>query len=174
MFLERRNSKMGLDMYMSARKHINKINWDLLDRDSDTKYSQATYPQWDNVVDSAGLATLADREGIYGVDVSVNVCYWRKCNQIHNWFVKNIQGGEDNCGEYYVSKAKIKELETLCTLAITNKDPNLLPPTEGFFFGGTDIDEWYWRDIEDTRKQLRRLINLPEFEELSFYYQSSW
>jgi hypothetical protein len=59
-------------------------------------------------------------------------------------------------------------------LAITNKDPNLLPPREGFFFGGTDIDEWYWRDIEDTRKQLRRLINLPEFEELSFYYQSSW
>ena len=120
------------------------------------------------------MATLADREGIYGVDVSVNVCYWRKCNQIHNWFVKNIQGGEDNCGEYYVSNTKIKELETLCTLAITNKDPNLLPPTEGFFFGGTDIDEWYWRDIEDTRKQLRRLINLPEFEELSFYYQSSW
>ena len=60
---------MGLDMYMSARKHINKINWDLLDRDSDTKYSQATYPQWDDVVDSAGMATLADRGGIYGVDV---------------------------------------------------------------------------------------------------------
>ena len=165
---------MGLDMYMSARKHIKKIEWDKLDHDSDIKYSQATAPQWFDVVNAAGVATLVDKESIYGVDVSVNVCYWRKCNQIHNWFVNNVQGGEDNCQEYYVSNTKIRELETLCTLAITNKDPNLLPPREGFFFGGTDIDEWYWRDIEDTREQLRRLINLPDFEELSFYYQSSW
>jgi hypothetical protein len=165
---------MGLDMYLSARKHINKIDWSKLDRDLDTKYSAATYPEWNNVVEAAGVDTLVDVESIYGVDVSVNVAYWRKCNQIHGWFVNNIQRGNDDCGEYYVSHNKLRELVRACTLAITNKDPNLLPPQEGFFFGGTDIDEWYWKDLMDTINQLQPLIDRPDFESLSFYYQSSW
>jgi hypothetical protein len=49
-----------------------------------------------------------------------------------------------------------------------------LPPREGFFFGGTDIDEWYWNDLKSTIAQLERVLTLPEFDNLSFYYQSSW
>ena len=161
-------------MYLSARKHINKINWEKLDHNSDSKYSEATEPQWTDVVNAAGVATLVDKESIYGVDVSVNVAYWRKSNQIHNWFVINVQRGEDDCGEYYVSHNKLKELVNTCTLAITNKDPNLLPPREGFFFGSTDVDEYYWGDIMDTIKQLQPIVDRPDFENLSFYYQSSW
>ncbi len=153
-------------MYLSARKHINKIEWDKLDRDSDTRYSEATAPQWNDVVEAAGVATLVDKESIYGVDVSVNVAYWRKCNQIHNWFVNTVQRGEDDCGEYYVAHKHIKQLVNDCTLAITNKDPNILPPREGFFFGNTDIDEWYWRDLQDTINQLQPLIDRPDFENL--------
>jgi len=165
---------MGLDMYLSARKHINKINWEKLDHNSDSKYSEATEPQWTDVVNAAGVATLVDVESIYGVDVSVNVAYWRKSNQIHNWFVINVQRGEDDCGEYYVSHNKLKELVNTCTLAITNKDPNLLPPREGFFFGSTDVDEYYWADIMDTITQLQPILDRPDFESLSFFYQSSW
>ena len=161
-------------MYLSARKHINKIEWDRLDRDSDTKYSDATAPQWNDVVNAAGVATLVDIESIYGVDVMVNVAYWRKCNQVHGWFVRNVQNGEDDCGEYYVSHEKLKELLRTCTLALTNKDPNLLPPQAGFFFGGTDIDQWYWEDLMYTIQQLQPIIDRPDFENLSFYYQSSW
>jgi hypothetical protein len=165
---------MGLDMYLSARKHIEKIDWEKLDRDSDTKYSDATLPLWTDVVKTAGLDTIVDKESIYGVDVSVNVAYWRKSNQIHNWFVINVQRGEDDCGEYFVSHNKLKELVNTCALAITNKDPNLLPPREGFFFGSTDVDEYYWADIMDTINQLQPIIDRPDFEKLSFYYQSSW
>ena len=172
--MERKKTKMGLDMYLSARKHINKIEWDKLDRENGISYSEATAPQWNDVVEAAGVATLVDKESIYGVDVSVNVAYWRKSNQIHNWFVINVQRGEDDCGEYYVSNNKIKELVNTCTLAITNKDPNLLPPREGFFFGSTDVDEWYWKDIMDTINQLQPIIDRPDFDSLSFYYQSSW
>ena len=161
-------------MYLSARKHINKINWNKLDHDSSAKYSEATDQQWFDVVNSAGLDTLVDIESIYGVDVSVNVAYWRKVNSVHAWFVKNVQQGEDNCGEYYVSHEKLRELARTCTLAITNKDPNLIPPQAGFFFGGTDIDEWYWKDLMDTLEQLQALIDRPDFDRLSFYYQSSW
>jgi hypothetical protein len=165
---------MGLDMYLSARKHINKIDWNKLDRDLDTPYSAATYQQWNDVVESAGVATLVDKESIYGVDVMVNVAYWRKSNQIHKWFVDNVQGGEDNCGEYYVSREKLKELLTTCRQALFHKDPSLLPPQDGFFFGGTDIDEWYWLDIKNTITQISPLVENDEYKDLSYYYQSSW
>jgi hypothetical protein len=165
---------MGLDMYLSARKHINKIEWDKLDHDSDTKYSEATTSQWFDVVNAAGVDTLVDKESIYGVDVMVNVAYWRKSNQIHNWFVINVQRGEDDCGEYYVSHEKLKELLTTCRQALFHKDPSKLMPQGGFFFGSTDIDEWYWHDIKNTIKQIAPLVEKDEYKNLSFYYQSSW
>jgi hypothetical protein len=165
---------MGLDMYLSARKHINKIDWNKLDRDSDTKYSEATTPQWNDVVKSAGVDTLVDKESIYGVDVSINVAYWRKANQIHKWFVDNVQDGEDNCGEYYVSREKLKELLTTCRQALFKKDPSELMPSAGFFFGSYDIDQYYWQDIKDTIKQIAPLIENDEYKDLSYYYQSSW
>lgn len=38
------------------------------------------------------------------------VGYWRKSNQIHNWFVENVQDGEDDCGTYKVGIKKLTEL----------------------------------------------------------------
>ena len=165
---------MGLDMYLSARKHVNKIDWQKLDRSAELDYAAATYPQWNEIVNAAGLSHVADEEDIYGVTVSVNAAYWRKVNAVHKWFVDNVQDGEDNCGEYYVSHTKLKELLTTCRQALFHKDPKDLPPSAGFFFGTYDIDEWYWNGIKSTIKQLSKLTELPDFEELSFYYQSSW
>ena len=165
---------MGLDMYLSARKYINKIDWSLLNANIDLPYSAATLPQYRNVIDSADMAHIENENDVYGVNVSVNCAYWRKANQIHNWFVKNCQNGEDDCGEYYVSHDKLKELLTTCRQALFHKDPKELMPQAGFFFGGTDIDEYYWEDIKRTIKQLTKLVELPDFEQLSFYYQSSW
>jgi hypothetical protein len=45
---------------------------------------------------------------------------------------------------------------------------------EGFFFGTTDIDEWYWNGLKSTIKQIDRILALPNIDDLSFYYQSSW
>ena len=36
--------------------------------------------------------------------------YWRKANHIHQWFVENIQDGNDDCREYYVPRERLKEL----------------------------------------------------------------
>ena len=36
--------------------------------------------------------------------------YWRKANQIHKWFVDNVQGGKDDCGNYDVDVEQLKEL----------------------------------------------------------------
>lgn len=161
-------------MYLSARKHINKINWKLIDMDSDDRYEKATTQEYKKVVEAADMKDIAKNNEIYGIDVSVNVAYWRKANQIHNWFVTNVQDGEDNCGEYYVSQDNLRELLATCRAVYSEKDPSELMPQGGFFFGSTDIDEWYWADIKNTIDQLDGIINLSEFENLSFYYQSSW
>lgn len=48
-----------------------------------------------------------------------------------------------------------------------------LPVQEGFFFGGTDYDEWYWRDLVDTKAILEEAL-AEENVWVSYYYHSSW
>ena len=165
---------MGLDMYLSARKHLEKINWKALQENDELSYNspEAVYSKFNDLLEITQLTNVAT--DIYGAEVSVTCAYWRKANQIHNWFVTNIQGGNDNCGEYYVSQDKLTELMVICEHALENKDPALLQPQAGFFFGTTDIDEWYWNDLTNTITQLRRIFALPEIDKLSFYYSSSW
>jgi len=165
---------MGLDMYLHAKKYVEKINWEKLDRDNDIGFDspEVVFPKWNEIVEVADMKDVA--VDIYGAHVEVTCAYWRKANQIHKWFVDNVQGGNDNCGEYYVSHEKLKELRETCRQALFAKDPSLLPPQAGFFFGSYDIDEWYWQDIKDTIKKIDRILALPEMSKLSFYYTSSW
>lgn len=165
---------MGLDMYLSAKKHMEKVNWSALQNNSDLSYDspEAVYPKFNDLMELTQLSDVAT--DIYGASVEVTCAYWRKANQIHKWFVDNVQNGEDNCESYYVSHEQILELLTTARQCLFTKDPSLLPPQGGFFFGGTDIDEWYWNDIKNTINQLKRVSELPEFDKLSFSYQSSW
>ena len=43
-------------------------------------------------------------------EITEEVGYWRKANQIHNWFVANVQDGEDKCQKAYVSKEQLSKL----------------------------------------------------------------
>ncbi len=165
---------MGLDMYLSAKKHFAKINWQALQANDELSYNspEAVFPQFNNLMELTQLSNVAT--DIYGATVEVTCAYWRKANQVHAWFVREVQKGNDNCGEYYVSQDKLKELRDLCQKALDTRDPNLLPPQDGFFFGGTDIDEWYWQDLKNTIAQLDRVFALPQLSDLSFSYSSSW
>ena len=42
--------------------------------------------------------------------ITEEAVYWRKANQIHKWFVDNVQEGVDDCGHYYVSKENLEAL----------------------------------------------------------------
>jgi hypothetical protein len=165
---------MGLDMYLTATKRVDKINWKTIQGDNKLSLDspEAIEPQFSNLMELTQLTDVAT--DIYGASVQVTCAYWRKANQIHNWFVTNIQEGIDNCREYYVSQDQLKQLLAVCEKSLKERNPNLLPPTEGFFFGGTDVDQYYWKDIKDTIEQLNRLLALPDISELAFSYQSSW
>jgi hypothetical protein len=89
--------------------------------------------------------------------------------------VQNIQSGEDDCREYLVDRKQLQSLVDVCeeVLADPSKADDLLPPAEGFFFGSTKIDDWYWDDIKETIGTLKRLLESTS-EEWEFYYGSSW
>ena len=113
---------------------------------------------------------------------------WRKANQIHKWFVDNVQEGDDNCQRHYVSRENLEELlETINTIlavktpvARRTKAEELLPTDiEGCFFGSEDYDDWYYQDLKRTKSILEKVFDYEENAEAgkcfdNFYYQSSW
>ena len=156
---------MGLDMYLNAKKYV-----------ANNDYYKKNPEIFDEVLQSLELTPDELDSEMFSMTISIPVMYWRKQNAIHNWFVLNAQDGNDNCGEYYVSREQLKELKGICEQV--KKDPRmsseLLPTADGFFFGGTDYDEWYLNGLDRTIVALDRYLKSPSFKDFEFYYQSSW
>lgn len=154
---------MGLDQYLTARKFISGYSFD------------ENSGEYHSLIKLLGFNDGEIQSSAPSANVELTVAYWRKENQIHNWFVKNCQDGIDECQKTYVEREKLKELRDLCQSVIETKDTSKLETTSGFFFGSTDYDEWYFKGLEDTVKQLDSILNNPKFDNnWSFYYQSSW
>ena len=156
---------MGLDQYLHAKTIV-------VGGTHSPEKSRDTY---EKVLTAVGSPTVRDT-AVPIAEVSVQVGYWRKENAIHKWFVDNCQGGEDDCRETYVGREKLAELRDLCEKVL--KDNSLadeeLPTCEGFFFGSTDYDEWYFAGLRDTVEIVNSVLNDKGYENWEFYYQSSW
>lgn len=163
---------MGLDQYLYARKYISGNDYI---KTGDT-LTQVQNAEFSNIISQVGLTSDDVDEDYPSAELNVKVGYWRKENQIHKWFVDTVQEGEDDCGEYYVSADQLTDLHNLCKEVLDDhsKAESLLPPQSGFFFGDTEMDEWYFKGLENTVKILERLLGNPKFLGWNFYYQSSW
>jgi hypothetical protein len=130
--------------------------------------------------------------------VSTEAMYWRKANQVHKWFVEHPQGGIDDCGYHPVGVNHLVDLQERVTQILDglvmptnnkffNGDNNwmapsvnestarkLLPATSGFFFGSTDYNKWYFDDLRETKKFLRKVLKQSTSKNWSFMYHSSW
>lgn len=156
---------MGLDMYLSKKTYVK---------------------QWEHIPKEEQFEVTVQRNGeVYDKIkperisyVTEEVMYWRKSNQIHDWFVKNCQNGVDDCGEYYVGADDLKKLYQMCKEVMEfnpEKHPqDILPTTDGFFFGNTEYDEWYYNDIKSTIEFLEGEMNSDGVFSGDYYYQSSW
>lgn len=147
---------MGLDMYLSAKRYM----W----------YNE------DELKESVGQAFADLPEGIKPKEVTFEVGYWRKANAIHKWFVDNVQEGKDDCGDYWVPDQKVDELLAACRAVSDNHElaEKLLPTQSGFFFGGTNYDEYYFEDIKSTIEILERAKKLRDNPGYELEYHSSW
>jgi len=163
---------MGLDQYLYAKKYY-----------SGGSYSPASEQEvYSNIVKAVGVSHLSV-DMTPSIEVTIKVAQWRKANQVHGWFVDNVQHGEDDCREYEVSRDDLHQLMALCNEVLAKRDNDvaeeLLPTTAGFFFGSDDIDEYYYADLEYTVKTLATLLEDDVLADTTgwrweFYYQSSW
>jgi len=119
---------------------------------------------------------IPDSNNLDSAEVKFEVGYWRKANHIHTWFVKNVQDGEDKCDSYPVSKKQLLELKKQCLIVIKDKKKSdeILPTSEGFFFGGTEYDEFYFEELQRTAEMIDRCLNFDKDDEWGFEYRSSW
>ena len=156
---------MGLDMYLNAKRYISKHF-----NEGDTERAEAIQKLFPELADIKGR--WGDESPVK--EVTIDIGYWRKANAIHDWFVKNVQGGEDECKPHYVSREQLVELKDTCTEVLENKTraKELLPTTSGFFFGSTEYDQYYFDDLTDTVAIVEKCLLLPTSWE--FEYRSSW
>lgn len=161
---------MGLDMYLRANEYVSRQNWS---RDENGDILDTPNEVFNTIVEAFEMSDVIDKTGFAGISIDFPMGYWRKANQIHNWFVENVQDGEDNCGAYYVSREQLEQLKETCIEVLANKElaEELLPSTSGFFFGSTTYDEYYYGDLNDTIGIITRCLE-SKFD--SFEYQSSW
>lgn len=88
---------------------------------------------------------------------AVSDAYFRKVNFIYEYFRNDMVN--ESC---IVDKSRIGNLIDLCEDVLSHKGDEdyareKLPTTSGFFFGSTDYDDWYWHDVKDCIKQMRKL-----------------
>ena len=220
---------MGLDMYINKVKKVDNLTvkeildiYDYIDwKKNGTKYSFEEYcgNNEGNIkkeyieavsklvhIDKHPAWAYGDYENEYE-GITDNVAYWRKANQIHKWFVDNVQDGIDNCGNYLLTKEDVEELlhttklvldscelidgkvtngyrfengkevpilEYGKVIADTNVAEELLPSSSGFFFGSTDYDQWYYKDLVNTIEQLEKILEETDFDKEYLFYNSSW
>lgn len=166
---------MGLDMYLSANLYLS--GWDHARQDERSTYNEA--------LRIAGLSRGDIDEGAPAGYLKLNIGYWRKANAIHRWFVKNVQGGCDECQHSGVSREQLEALRDACKTvlaAIRVVDGNVYAGTvitkdgaeRKYRPGGVaDYDEGYVQDLEDTIRIVDRALG-PKFDGWSFEYHASW
>ena len=141
---------MGLDMYLQRMPRYGKttarevcaiesyLEWKRAKEDPNSKAKQYTLKQWCGVeykdVPKGAALQYYKNHGKFGYAawdteqkysgrfrIIEEVGYWRKANQIHNWFVDHVQNGIDDCGYHNeVTKEMLEKLLATCMLVLNS------------------------------------------------------
>ncbi len=160
---------MGLDQYLYANQYLSPSEF--MGAERNQKYSD---------IISAVKAESFVHDDLPSASVAIKVGYWRKENAIHEWFVANCQNGEDDCREYPVMREQLETLKSVCETVLLDKQvtgtddlaKEMLGTSEGFFFGSTEYDEWYYGGLTDTIAIIDGCLKMSN--DWEFSYQSSW
>lgn len=110
-------------------------------------------------------------------DRGEEVMYWRKANQIRQWFVDHTGYPFDaDCVDHPLTEQNLIDLLHTCQEVLKDHKsaPRLLPTSNGFFFGTTEYDEWYFSNVESTVTALRRILLTTDFNTQEIYYREWW
>lgn len=95
------------------------------------------------------------------------VGYFRKVNFLIPFFESQLGYEIRNLSKVKIYKEDAEELLRRCNAVLSDhsKAEELLPTQEGFFFGSTDYDEYYFEDVESVGDYVKDTL-LPEFDKL--------
>lgn len=83
-------------------------------------------------------------------------------------------GNDDEKVVASISKAIMDEAMRAKSVSVLD-DPLDVVPVEGFFFGSTDKDEWYYNSLEYTVELINSLLaGTMNEDNYYFYYEASW
>ena len=183
---------MGLDMYLEAsfstRAYERPTDQDYADMREGKEVKVARSMELEDAIAAIGFEDAPIDHAYNHFQYVFPIITWRKANAIHKFFVDEVQDGNDNCERHYVPRETLQELLDRITTILDVKTPvaremkaeELLPTDiEGCFFGTDEYDDWYYKDLEETKKTLEKVFEYEENAESgkcfdSFYYQSSW
>ena len=149
---------MGLDMYLEIRRD------EYVSRHTKSKTLKREWPKF---IKENGPGLVSSEPDMVSRKTTWEVGYWRKANQIHNWFLehcgpRDYETGEviDDCRSIEVSVDKLEQLLKECQMVLADHSlaQVYLPTQSGFFFGSTEYDEYYFDDLEHTVKVLEPVI----------------
>lgn len=103
--------------------------------------------------------------------------YWRKANQIRKWFVDNTGYPEDaDCLMHKVTKEQLEQLVSDCRKVMENHSlaGELMPSSEGFFFGNIEINEIYFSQIRETVRMVTEVIAETDWNNEDVFYYEWW
>ena len=110
-------------------------------------------------------------------DAEEEVCYWRKANEIRNWFVYNTDLDEDdNCRFIELTREDLVYLKNDCIQVLENHSlaDEIMPTASGFFFGSVDYDEYYFDSLEYTVKKIDEILENTDFNTEVIEYYEWW
>lgn len=81
---------------------------------------------------------------------------------------------EIEVGANYSDGVRTPIMDTIKIIKDASVIDKLLPTKGGFFFGSTDYDEHYLKDVKDTINILKDVLNNTDFDEEVISYHSSW
>jgi hypothetical protein len=92
-------------------------------------------------------------------------------SEIEKDFFGFVEKNTDICLDDYRGKSYYIELDEFTKQNLLG---NILPTTSGFFFGSTEYDEWYFKDVEDVRDKFSKLLDEIDWSNETLYMHCWW
>ena len=164
---------MGLDMFLTKKKKDVEID---IEKETyeDWKSRELLYWRKANAIHKWFVDNIQDGKddcNAYPVSREKLVELRNICNKILNEVHLVPSGKTYKVYDYKLDK-EVEEPEML----IDNFElcDELLPTQEGFFFGGTSYDEYYYDQVKYTRDGINEILEKVDFDEFDIEYESSW
>ena len=164
---------MGLDMYFFAKKTTYKSfsKWDEPDRTNEVNYPEDLKIFSDYIYDRNFKSEL--------IETTYQIGYFRKFNALHSYIVKTFANGVDDCQDIILYKEDVEQIKKVLDDVLNahqqvEKAKELLPTQSGFFFGGTDYDEYYFEEAKVAADLMQSFLDNFDFDKYQLIYEASW